>query len=96
VPDILDKIFSDKKEELGKVKRKLSLSDVKNRSANKNYEIRDIRKSLQLAMRSSIIAEIKPRTPFKGILLKNVDPLAIAKMYADNGAADRHYLRGCL
>ena len=87
MPDILDKIFSDKKEELDKVKRKLSLSDVKNRIANKNYEIRDIRKSLQLAERSSIIAEIKPRTPFKGILLNNVDPLAIARIYADNGAA---------
>ena len=87
MPDILDKIFSDKKEELDKVKRKLSLSDLKNRSANKNYEIRDIRKSLHLAVRSSIIAEIKPRTPFKGVLLNNVDPLDIAKMYADNGAA---------
>ena len=87
MPDILDKIFSDKKEELDKVKRKLSLSDVKNRIANKNYEIRDIKKSLQLAERSSIIAEIKPRTPFKGILLNNVDPLAIARIYADNGAA---------
>ncbi|MBT5985087.1 MAG: indole-3-glycerol phosphate synthase, partial [Nitrospina sp.] len=33
MPDILDKIFSDKKEELDEVKRKLSLSDVKNRIA---------------------------------------------------------------
>jgi len=87
VADILSKIFSDKKEELDAVKRRLSFSDVKNRISNKNYDIRDIRKSLKLGVRSSVIAEIKPRTPFKGVLLDNVDPVAIAKTYANNGAA---------
>jgi len=87
VPDILDKIFSDKKEELDTVKRRLSFSDVKNRISNKNYDIRDFRKSLQLGARSSIIAEIKPRTPFKGELLKHFNLVDLAKTYADNGAS---------
>ena len=44
---ILDKIFCDKKVELGTVKRKLALPDLKMRIANNKYEIRDIRMSLE-------------------------------------------------
>ena len=87
MPDILDKIFCDKKIELDTVKRKLALPDVKMRIANNNYEIRDIRMLLESTTRSSIFAEIKPRTPFKGELLKNFDPVDLAKTYADNGAS---------
>ena len=71
--NILDKIFCDKKIELDTVKCKLSLPDVKTRIANNNYKIRDIREVLESSKRSTIIAEIKPRTPFKGELLKNFD-----------------------
>jgi len=87
MPDILDKIFYHKKIELDTVKRKLALPDVKMRIANNNYEIRDIRMLLASTTRSSIFAEIKPRTPFKGELLKNFDPVDLAKTYADNGAS---------
>ena len=58
MPDILDKIFCDKKVELDTVKRKLALPDVKMRIANNNYEIRDIRMLLESTTRSSIVAEI--------------------------------------
>ena len=77
---ILDKIFCDKKVELGTVKRKLALPDLKMRIANNKYEIRDIRMSLESSKMSSIIAEIKPRTPFKGELLNKHDPVDIAKI----------------
>jgi len=87
MPDILDKIFCDKKVELDTVKRKLALPDVKMRIANNNYKIRDIRMLLKSTTRSSIFAEIKPRTPFRGELLKNFDPVDLAKTYADNGAS---------
>ena len=85
--NILDKIFCDKKIELDTVKRKLALPDVKARITNNSYKIRDIRVFLESSKRSTIIAEIKPRTPFKGELLKNFDPIDIAKTYAKNGAA---------
>jgi len=100
--NILDKIFCDKKIELDTVKRKLALSDVKTRIANNNYKIRDIRVVLESSKRSTIIAEIKPRTPFKGELLKNFDPVDIAKTYENNGAAalsiltESSYFGGCL
>jgi len=85
--DILDKIFFNKKVELDTAKRKLSLPDVKILIANNNYKIRDAKTSLKPNELSSIIAEIKPRTPFKGELLKKNDPVDIAKTYADNGAS---------
>ena len=54
---------------------------------NNVFKIRDIKKLLQSSVGSSIIAEVKIRTPFKGDLLKNADPINIAKTYADNGAS---------
>ena len=51
MPDILDKIFCDKKIELDTVKRKLALPDVKMRIANNNHEIRDIRMLIESTTR---------------------------------------------
>ena len=43
MPNILDKIFLDKKVELVTVKRKLSVQDVKTKIANNVFKIRDIK-----------------------------------------------------
>ena len=105
--NILDKIFADKKVELGSVKRQLALADVKTRMVDKSHKVRNIEQALQPDKGSPnggsrIIAEIKPRTPFKGELRANVDPAEIAKTYADNGAAalsiltESSYFGGCL
>jgi len=105
--NILDKIFADKKVELGSVKRQLALADVKTRMADKSHKVRNIEQVLQPDkgspnVGSRIIAEIKPRTPFKGELRANVDPAEIAKTYANNGAAvlsiltESSYFGGCL
>lgn len=86
--DILDKIFADKKEELAITKRHLALPDLKTRISDKSHNIRDINKVLKSSIKkSSIIAEIKPRTPFKGKLRNNVNPIDIAKTYVQNGAS---------
>jgi len=84
--DILDKIFADKKIELDNSIRRLPLPAVKSRISDKTHEIRSIKKALQTGKESHIIAEIKPRTPFKGELRENADPVEIAKIYAENGA----------
>jgi indole-3-glycerol phosphate synthase len=105
--NILDKIFADKKVELGSVKRQLALADVKTRMVDKSHKVRNIEQALQPDKGSPnggsrIIAEIKPRTPFKGELRANVDPAEIAKTYANNGAAvlsiltESSYFGGCL
>ncbi len=105
--NILDKIFADKKVELDSVRRRLALVDVKTRMADKSHKVRNIELALQSGKGSPgggsrIIAEIKPRTPFKGELRADVDPVEIARTYADNGAAalsvltESKYFGGCL
>ena len=84
--NILDKIFAHKKEELDSTRRKASLAEIKGRIGQREA-VRDIRQALAPASSSRIIAEIKRRTPFKGELRPDFDGLAIARAYAENGAA---------
>lgn len=83
--NILDKIFESKKEELASTQRDLPLAELKGRA-------RDQRLVKPLALTaagegSRIIAEIKRRTPFKGDLVEQFDPMKIAETYEQNGAA---------
>jgi len=84
--NILDKIFADKKQELPGTKRQSPLTEIKQRITNQQ-PAQDIFKPLQKGKASRIIAEIKPRTPFKGELRKGFDAKAIAKDYVEHGAA---------
>lgn len=85
---ILDKIFADKKEELNDVKRATPLSRVKD-MARERPPAMDIRRALSKTASAStrIIAEVKRRSPFKGDLRKDFDPLEVARIYSENGAA---------
>ena len=40
-----------------------------------------------LLLAISIIAEIKKKSPSSGVIIKNFNPLYIAKIYIDNGAS---------
>ncbi len=48
---------------------------------------RDFGAALRAAQPIALIAEVKKASPSKGILIENFDPLALARIYADNGAA---------
>lgn len=84
--NILDKIFADKKVELETTKAQRSLSDLKERIKSR-LEPKPVVPALREGEGSRIIAEIKRRTPFKGDLVEQFDAQAIAKAYAENGAA---------
>ncbi|MBI4384310.1 MAG: indole-3-glycerol phosphate synthase TrpC [Nitrospinae bacterium] len=85
---ILDKIFADKKYELDDTQRAVSLSQLKDKIRLCSPTL-DVRKALDSGSprKTRIVAEVKPRSPFKGELRKGCDPLEIARIYAENGAA---------
>ena len=84
--NILDKIFADKKKELPVTQRKTPLSEIKQRISDQQPTL-DVYKALEKSSSSRIIAEIKPKTPFKGELRKGFDAKIIARDYVEYGAA---------
>ncbi len=84
--NILDKIFSAKKTELKTTQSAVPLAEVKIKIGDQRNVI-PVMDALRVSGEGSkIIAEIKRRTPFKGDLVEQFDPLAIARTYADSGA----------
>ncbi len=82
---ILDEIVSGKKEELLRVKRRVSLEDMKKR-ARDTEEPRSFKRAIT-ADGINIIAEVKKASPSKGVIREDFDPLGIAVDYEENGAA---------
>ena len=83
--NILDKIFADKIKELPDTKRQSPLPEIKQRIKDQQ-PVLDVFKTLKKGKTSRIIAEIKPKTPFKGELRKGFDAKAIARDYVEHGA----------
>lgn len=100
---ILDEIFAHKRLEVAAAKKERSVSDL-------DAAIKDapIPPDFSAALRGSsdtaprLIAEVKYRSPSKGILCPDFEPLGLARAYAENGAAaistltDKKYFGGCL
>ncbi len=84
--NILDQIFADKKKELPGTQSKSPLSEIKQRIGDQQ-PVLDVYKALENGSSSRIIAEIKPKTPFKGELRKGFDAKVIARDYVEHGAA---------
>jgi len=82
---ILDRIVATKKEEVAQSKKKMPLAGL--RDAVKKLEpCRDFRKAVSVGT-CAIIAEVKCASPSRGRLVDNFDPVRIAKIYEENGAA---------
>ena len=87
--NILRKIINKKKEEIINYKKNYTtnrlLDDIKN--ANNFINFKSKIKKRDLEKKISIIAEIKKASPSAGIIIKNFNPLNIAKLYVENGAS---------
>ena len=97
---ILDKIVSDKLEELEQTQQLVPLSALK-----KEIKERFLPLNLTSALSGngvSLIAEIKKASPSKGVLRADLDPVKMAAAYATSGAAavsvltESSYFRGSL
>ena len=89
-PDILQKIFAHKREEVAAAVAVTPLAELKARIADLEDQPRGFERALRDAVASgwtAIIAEVKKGSPSKGIIRADFDPLAIAEVYEQNGAA---------
>jgi len=87
--DILERILAVKRAEIAAATNVKSLEALE-REARAMPPTRDFAGALRTkigAGRSAVIAEIKKASPSKGLLRADFDPPAIARSYADNGAA---------
>lgn len=103
-PDILRKIVEYKQDELASAKSRRSLAELKSRCADAP-PVRGFRQSLERvdeAGRTALIAEVKKGSPSRGVIRADFDPVAIAGIYAQHGAAclsvltDEHFFLGHL
>jgi indole-3-glycerol phosphate synthase len=104
---ILDRIVADGREDLARRKRAVPEAALRER-----YALRDATWDLSLAVarprgaapagKIQIVAEIKKASPSKGLLAETLDPVAIARAYADGGATgisvltEPNYFQGSL
>lgn len=97
---ILDKIIDNKVIEVEATKQNLSFNTVRDLA-----ESAPPAKDFISAMHKetvALIAEVKKASPSKGVLIENFDPLALAEIYAENGASaisvltDENFFQGKL
>lgn len=82
---ILDKILARKIEEVAANKAVHLPADIR-REAEGSAPPRDFAAALH-KQTVALIAEIKKASPSKGVLIEQFDPVGLAEMYVDNGAA---------
>ncbi len=81
----LDRILDHKREEVARQKLKVSLDELQQRLANA-LPARPFSAALRHPHRLALIAEVKHKSPSKGVLLPNFDPIKLARTYLENGA----------
>ncbi len=85
--DFLGKILAVKAEEVAKAKRSGAAVRREAESAEKPRDFVGALRAKIAAGRPAVIAEIKKASPSKGVLRERFDPAAIARSYAQHGAA---------
>ncbi|HEV2200151.1 MAG TPA: indole-3-glycerol phosphate synthase TrpC [Bryobacteraceae bacterium] len=83
VPDILARIVEQKRASLARLKPRSA--ELERRAADR-APARDFRAAL-VAHPPAIVAEVKKASPSKGVFASDFQPAAIARLYAEGGAA---------
>jgi indole-3-glycerol phosphate synthase len=84
---ILDDILAHKRAELVAARERVSAAELSRLAADADDAPRGFRRALQTGPTPRVIAEIKRRSPSRGEIRSDFDPVGIAKSYADAGAA---------
>jgi indole-3-glycerol phosphate synthase len=82
---ILDEIVEAKREEIARHKARLSQAELEGRIAGLPMPLNF--SGALWGGQTRLIAEVKRASPSRGLLRADFDPVAIARAYADNGAA---------
>src|SRR5262249_45505176 len=83
---ILDTIVASKRREIAARRKVVPEAELESRLAEAP-QARDFRAALERATGVAVIAEVKKASPSAGVLRGDFDPVAIARAYADHGAA---------
>ncbi len=84
---ILAEILEHKRHEVERAKSRLAPATLASRAAAPAEAPRGFREALRRAPRPRIVAELKRRSPSRGEIRPDFDPVGCAKAYADAGAA---------
>src|SRR5262249_32740011 len=83
---ILDKIVASKRQEIESSRRAISKAELERR-LGQAPPVRKFRACLEKSPEVAVIAEVKKASPSAGVLRADFDSVAIADIYARNGAA---------
>lgn len=86
MPTILDRIVANKPAEIAAARARVSEAELERRLAALPPS-RDFRAALEHGHELRLIAEVKKASPSAGILRADFDPVAIARIYEQHGAA---------
>lgn len=98
---MLDEILATKQREVDDAKRLLSIEDLKGRIAQHIPE-RSLRETIENAQKLALIAELKRKSPSRGMLRERFDPVSLGQDLEAAGASalsvltDEYYFEGNL
>jgi indole-3-glycerol phosphate synthase len=84
---ILDEILEHKRQEVAAAQQRLSAKSMAERARGCRKQLRGFRQALAKGSGPRVIAEIKRRSPSKGEIRADFDPVDCATSYAEAGAA---------
>jgi indole-3-glycerol phosphate synthase len=84
---ILDEILATKREEVATAKLRVPASEMAERASSTTDAPRGFRAALRDAQPPAVIAELKRRSPSKGLIREDFDPVVLARAYDEGGAA---------